>query len=365
MITTTDTVARVAEVLADPRWAAVRARDRDADGRFVYAVRSTGVYCRPSCGARTPRPENVAFYPDSAAAAAAGFRPCLRCTPDQASPAERHAALVAGLCRSIEAAATPPTLAQLAAEAKLSPSHLQRVFKAVTGLSPHAYAAAHRAQRLRAELAGGTSATEAIYAAGYGSAGQVYGEAAALLGMRPGEYRRGARGLRIAYALARCSLGELLVATTARGVCAIFLGDTAEALLAQLRAAFPGAELSAGGADFAALLAQVVALVEHPGLAHAPLPLDLRGTALQLRVWQALREILPGTTLSYAELAARVGAPRAVRAVASACAANLVAVAVPCHRALRGDGSLAGYRWGLPRKAALLAREKDEPGVPE
>lgn len=291
MKTTTDTTARAAEVLADPRWAAVCARDRDADGRFVYAVRSTGVYCRPSCGARTPRPENVAFYPDSAAAAAAGFRPRLRCTPDQASPAERHAALVAGLCRKIEAAA--------------------------------------------------------------------------LLGMRPGEYRRGASGLRIAYALARCSLGELLVATTARGVCAIFLGDTQEALLAQLRAAFPAAELGAGGADFSALLAQVLALVEHPGLAHAPLPLDLRGTALQLRVWQALREIPPGTTLSYAELATRVGAPRAIRAVAGACAANLVAVAVPCHRALRGDASLAGYRWGLPRKAALLAREKDAPGEPE
>jgi AraC family transcriptional regulator of adaptative response/methylated-DNA-[protein]-cysteine methyltransferase len=346
----------------DPRWAAVTTRDPAADGRFFYSVRSTGVFCRPTCGARTPRPDNVAFHDTAQAAAAAGFRPCRRCQPDQPPLAARHADLVAGLCRHIEQAPTPPRLDDLARLAGLSPYHLQRVFKATTGLSPAAWARAHRGARVRERLAAGTRVTDAVYDAGYGASSRFYADAAATLGMAPGRFRDGGAGADIRVALAQSTLGALLVAASDRGICAIALGDDPEALLRELQQRFPKAELHGGDAAFEQRVARVVAFVESPrqGL---DLPLDLQGTAFQQRVWQALRAVPAGTTLSYTELAARVGAPRAVRAVAGACAANTVAVAVPCHRIVRTDGSLSGYRWGVARKRALLAREAEAPAA--
>jgi AraC family transcriptional regulator of adaptative response/methylated-DNA-[protein]-cysteine methyltransferase len=340
----------------DPRWAAVLARDAAADGKFFYSVRSTGVYCRPSCASRTARPENVQFHASAAAAERAGFRPCQRCRPDQEPLAVRHAALVAELCRFIEQAEQTPSLGVLAAHAGLSTYHLHRIFKAVTGVTPKAYAAAHRAARLRSELTQGGSVTAAIYGAGYGSSGRFYAESDQVLGMTPGAYRRGGANTEMRFAVGQCSLGAILVAASARGVCAIFLGDDPEALVRDLQDRFPRATLVGGDAAFEHLVARAVGLVEAPRL-DLDVPLDVRGTAFQQRVWQALRKIPPGATVSYTDLAQGLGMPRAVRAVASACAANPVAVAIPCHRVLRSDGALAGYRWGIERKRALLARE--------
>ncbi|WP_370630214.1 bifunctional DNA-binding transcriptional regulator/O6-methylguanine-DNA methyltransferase Ada [Xenophilus sp. Marseille-Q4582] len=349
---------RAAAVVADPRWAAVQARDAAADGRFVYSVRTTGVYCRPSCGARPARPENVAFHASCAEAEHAGFRPCRRCRPDQPPRAQRQAALVADLCRTLEAADELPNLDALAAQAGLSPSHLHRTFKAVTGLTPRAWAAARRAQRLREALGRpGARVTDAIYDAGYGAASRFYERAGDVLGMTPTAWRAGGADTDIRFAIGQCSLGAILVARSDRGVCAIALGDDPEALAAELQDRFPHARLIGGDPDFERLVAQVVGLVEAPrqGL---DLPLDVRGTAFQQRVWQALRAIPPGETASYAEIAKRIGAPTATRAVAQACGANPLAVAIPCHRVVRRDGALSGYRWGVERKRSLLAREQ-------
>ena len=347
---------RAEATVADPRWAAVAARDPAADGRFVYSVRSTGVYCRPSCPSRRARPENVAFHATPADAERAGFRPCRRCHPGRALPANPHATLVAGLCRLIEGAERAPTLAELAQRAGLSPFQLHRVFKAVTGLTPAAWARAQRARRVQHELGRADSVTAAIYDAGYNSSGRFYEDAGAVLGMTPRAWRAGGVATEIRFAVGECSLGSILVAQSARGVCAILLGDDPDSLLAQLQQRFPAAQLIGGDAAFENLVARVVGFVEAPRLG-LDLPLDMRGTAFQQRVWQALRKIPPGETLSYAELARRIGAPRAVRAVAGACAANPLAVAIPCHRVVRRDGALAGYRWGIERKRALLERE--------
>ena len=347
---------RAEATVADPRWAAVAARDPAADGRFVYSVRSTGVYCRPSCPSRRARPENVAFHATPADAERAGFRPCRRCHPGRALPANPHARLVAGLCRLIEGAERAPTLAELAQRAGLSPFQLHRVFKAVTGLTPAAWARAQRARRVQHELGRADSVTAAIYDAGYNSSGRFYEDAGVVLGMTPRAWRAGGVATEIRFAVGECSLGSILVAQSARGVCAILLGDDPDSLLAQLQQRFPAAQLIGGDAAFENLVARVVGFVEAPRLG-LDLPLDMRGTAFQQRVWQALRKIPPGETLSYAELAHRIGAPRAVRAVAGACAANPLAVAIPCHRVVRGDGGLAGYRWGIERKRALLERE--------
>jgi AraC family transcriptional regulator of adaptative response/methylated-DNA-[protein]-cysteine methyltransferase len=350
---------RAATTLNDPRWAAVQARDASADGQFVYSVRTTGVYCRPSCPSRQARPENVAFHATPAEAEHSGFRPCKRCKPDQRPLAAEHADKVAGLCRFIETAERAPTLDELAQRAGLSAWHLHRVFKAVTGLTPRAYAAAHRARRLRGALARGSSVTEAIYDAGYNANSRFYAEADRVLGMRPGAYRAGGANAEIRFAVGQCALGAILVAQSARGVCAILLGDDPDALVRDVQDRFPAARLIGGDAAFEQLIARVVGFVEAPKLG-LDLPLDLRGTAFQERVWQALRRIPAGKTVSYAELARRVGAPRAVRAVAGACAANALAVAIPCHRVVRSDGGLAGYRWGVERKRALLEREAEE-----
>lgn len=345
------------QTLADPRWAAVRARDAAADGQFFYSVRSTGVYCKPSCGARPARPENVAFHASAAEAEAAGFRPCKRCRPDQPPLAERQAALVAELCRFIEAAEGIPSLQTLAGHAGLSPHHVHRLFKTHTGLTPRAYAEAHRSRRLRELLQSYDTVTAAVYGAGYNASSRFYAQAERVLGMAPGRYRDGGARAEIRFALGQCALGAILVAQSAKGLCAISLGDDPEALLRELQDRFPKATLIGGDAGFERLVAQVVGFVEAPqqGL---NLPLDVRGTAFQQGVWQALREIPPGATASYTEIAARIGAPAAVRAVAGACAANTLAVAIPCHRVLRQDGSPSGYRWGLERKRSLLDRER-------
>lgn len=345
-----------AATAADPRWTAVVARDANAEGSFVYSVRTTGVYCRPSCGARTPRPENVGFHANAAEAERAGFRPCKRCRPDQPPLAETHARMVAGLCRLIEASEQAPTLDALARHAGISPHHLQRVFKAAVGLSPRAYAAARRAQRMRQRLDGAGSVTDAIYGAGFGSSGRFYESSNEVLGMTPTAWRAGGANAEIHFAIGQCSLGAILVAASERGVCAILIGDDPDALARELQDRFPRATLIGDDRDFERIVATVVGFVEAPrtGLA---LPLDVRGTAFQQRVWQALREIPPGSTVSYTVIAAHIGAPKSVRAVAGACAANALAVAIPCHRVVRNDGGLAGYRWGVERKRALLERE--------
>ncbi|MGN6706491.1 MAG: bifunctional DNA-binding transcriptional regulator/O6-methylguanine-DNA methyltransferase Ada [Rhodanobacter sp.] len=345
-----------AATLADPRWLAVQARDAQADGSFFYSVRSTGVYCRPSCAARPARPENVAFHATAAEAERAGFRPCKRCHPDQPSLAQQHAAMVTAACRTIEQAETAPTLEQLAKPSGLSPFHFHRVFKAVTGVTPKQYAAAHRNRRVRSELEHGASVTAAIFDAGYNASSRFYETANQVLGMTPSSYRAGGADSAIRFAIGECSLGAILVAQSARGVCAILLGDDPDALARELQDRFPKARLIGGDRDYERLVAQVVGFIEAPAIG-LDLPLDVRGTAFQQRVWRALREIPAGSTASYGEIARRIGAPKAARAVAQACASNLLAVAIPCHRVVRNDGDLSGYRWGVPRKRALLDRE--------
>ena len=340
----------------EDRWAAVQRRDRDADGDFYYSVRSTGVYCRPSCGARPALRKNIAFHASCADAEAAGFRPCLRCKPDQPPLAERHAALIARACRLIDAAEEAPDLDTLAASCGLSSYHFHRLFKRHTGITPKAYAAAQRASRVQAGLVEAGSVTEAIYAAGFNSSGRFYAKAHAVLGMRPKAFRAGGSGEQIRFAIGQSSLGAILVAATDKGICAILMGDDPDLLARDLQDRFPKAELRGAEADFEATVAKVVGLVEAPEIG-LDLPLDVRGTAFQQRVWQALRAIPAGQTVSYAELAARVGLPSGARAIAGACAANPAAVAIPCHRVVRNDGAISGYRWGVERKQALLERE--------
>jgi AraC family transcriptional regulator, regulatory protein of adaptative response / methylated-DNA-[protein]-cysteine methyltransferase len=341
----------------DPRWTAVVARDRAFDGKFYYSVGTTGVYCRPSCAARRARRENVSFHATCADAEKAGFRPCKRCEPDQPSLVEQHAAKIAAVCRRIASAGENPTLEELARAAGLSTHHFHRVFKAVTGITPKAYAIANRAERVRDELSrSGTTVTEAIYGAGFNSSGRFYETADQVLGMTPTDYRAGGANTEIRFAVGECSLGSILVARSERGVCAILLGDDPDALAHALQDRFPRARFVGGDAGFEDLVAKVVGLVEAPA-AGFDLPLDIRGTAFQQRVWQALREIPPGATASYADIAERIGSPRSIRAVAQACAANPIAVAIPCHRVVRTDGALSGYHWGVERKRTLLERE--------
>ncbi len=341
------------------RWAALKARDAGADGHFLYSVASTGVYCHPSCAARPARAENVAFHATRAAAEGAGFRPCKRCRPDLPPRAEREAVLVAAACRAIEAAETPPALEELAEAGGVSRFHFHRLFRRITGITPKAYAEAERARRAQSGLARGDRVTAAIYDAGFNSPGRFYAVADAMLGMAPSRYRQGGAGELIGFAISTsgaCALGLVLVAQAARGICAILLGESAAELAADLRARFPQAQISED-AQLADVLAQVVAYVAHPGTGLG-LPLDIRGTAFQRRVWEALQAIPIGQTRTYSELAVALDMPKAVRAVASACAANKIAVVVPCHRVIARDGWLAGYRWGVERKRALLEQER-------
>jgi len=340
----------------DARWEAVRRRDPAADGAFYYSVRTTGVYCRPSCAARSARRENVDFHLTCADAERAGFRPCKRCRPNEAGLAERHAAAVAKACSLIDAADEMPSLDALADAVGLSRYHFHRVFKAVTGVTPKAYADARRGERVRQELARSETVTQAIYGAGFNSNGRFYAASDNLLGMTPTEYRAGGNGNVIRFAVGECSLGSILVAATDKGVCAIEFGDDPDALVHALQDRFPKAQLVGGDHTFEQLVAKVVGFIEAPAQG-LDLPLDIRGTAFQKRVWNAIRDIPAGATASYAELARRIGRPSASRAVAQACASNTLAVAIPCHRVVRRDGGLSGYRWGVERKEALLTRE--------
>jgi AraC family transcriptional regulator of adaptative response/methylated-DNA-[protein]-cysteine methyltransferase len=336
----------------DARWAAVLARDRASDGRFVTGVLSTGIYCRPSCAARHPRRENVRFFADGAAARTAGLRACRRCLPDDVAADEAGIARAVAL---IEGAEAPPSLDALAAAAGYSPHHFHRIFRRATGVTPAAYARAHRARRMAASLRETGTVTDALYDAGYAAPSRFYAEARDRLGMTPSAWRDGGRGETIRWATADTDLGPLFVAATAKGICRLSFGEDA----GDLAARFPNATILPGDADMAALVDAVVATCRAPGRA-ANLPLDVRGTAFQEAVWRELGRIPPGETLSYAALAARAGKPGAARAAGSACGANHVAVLIPCHRAQRGDGTLGGFAYGLAMKRELLAREREE-----
>ena len=339
-------------------WEAVCGHDAAQDGRFFYSVKTTGVYCRPGCASRRPRRENVAFYQTTAEAEAAGFRPCKRCRPNEGSPAERHLAAVERACDLIRTSESLPSLAELAAAARISPYHFHRVFKQITGATPRDWGKAHRLDRFADRLDAGENIAEAAYGAGFGGSSRAYEAAGNGLGMTPGARRNGGKGETIRYTVVSTWLGWALVAATERGVCMTALGDDRAALEADLRRRFPAAELAPADAALADWAGRIVRFITRPG-DQLDLPLDIRGTAFQAQVWRALREIPVGGTASYSAIAAKLGRPKAVRAVAAACAANKLAVLVPCHRAVRTDGDLAGYRWGIERKRAILACERE------
>jgi AraC family transcriptional regulator of adaptative response/methylated-DNA-[protein]-cysteine methyltransferase len=340
----------------EDRWDAFVARDDSFEGQFYIAVKTTGIYCRPGCPARLPKRANVRFFDTREEAEWAGFRPCKRCKPDRPSLSELQAGKIAQACRLIETADEAPKLDDLAAAVGLSPYHFHRIFKQALGVTPKAYASAHRAKRVRKGLGKSGTVTEAIYDAGFNSNGRFYANASEVLGMTPTDFRSGGAGQAIRYAIGTCSLGPVLVAASEKGICAIFFGDEPEGLRKDLQATFPRAEIVSADKNFEKLTAKVLAFVDDP-VKQLDLPLDVRGTAFQHRVWDALRRIPAGTTASYAEIARRIGAPKAVRAVARACATNRIAVAIPCHRVIGSDGSLTGYRGGIERKRKLLAKE--------
>lgn len=340
-------------------WAAVVQRDPRLDGRFVYSVQTTGVYCRPSCSSRRAKRENVRFHHNCTEAEVMGFRACKRCTPDEGTLGQRHAHLVALACRKIESQESSPSLAELARIAGLSRYHFHRIFKAITGVTPRDYIAADRSKRVRSELRQAPSITAALYDAGYNSNGRFYATSKATLGMQPMQYRRGGVNATIRFAVGTCSLGAILVASTDEGVCAILIDDDPQVLVRQLQDQFPRATLIGADRAFEKTIATVIAFVDAPGLG-LDLPLDVRGTAFQQRVWQALRQVPAGSTATYSAIARALGQPKAARAVALACAANPIAVAIPCHRVVRQDGDVSGYRWGIERKRALLQREQRE-----
>lgn len=358
-MTSTMTKAKKAPTLTvadDPRWARIVARDKSADGQLWYSVATTGVYCRPSCPSRLAKPENVQLHDSLESARATGFRACKRCNPEGPSLEAENAALVTKACRIIEESEDEPSLEMLAERLGRSPGYFHRVFKAATGLTPKDYAAEHRAKKTRRGLASSSTVTDAIYEAGFNSSGRFYENAAGMLGMTPTQYRAGGANEEIRFAVGQTSLGAILVASTKKGVVAILLGDDPGELARNLQDRFPKAQIIGADRDYEALVARVVGMVETPGIG-LDLPLDVRGTAFQRRVWQALQKIPAGETVSYAEVARRIGEPKAVRAVAGACAANKLAVAIPCHRVVRNDGALSGYAWGVERKRVLLDRE--------
>jgi AraC family transcriptional regulator of adaptative response/methylated-DNA-[protein]-cysteine methyltransferase len=344
------------KVQQDPRWQSLVNRDPKADGRFFYSVRTTGVYCRPSCGARLARPENVQYHPTREAAENAGFRACKRCKPDQIGLAAVNPDKIAKACRLIESSEKAPTLKQLAKHAGMSPFYFHRTFKSLTGLTPTAYAKAHRNQRVRASLERSNSVTDAIYDAGFNSSGRFYENTNQVLGMTPTRFREGGSDTDIFFAIGKASLGSILVAQSNKGVCSILIGDDPDKLVRDLQDQFPRANLIGDETGYQELVAKVIGSIENPGIG-LDLPLDIRGTAFQQRVWKALQQIPAGSTASYAEIAKKIGMPKAVRAVAQACGANTLAVAIPCHRVIKNDGSLSGYRWGVDRKRVLLERE--------
>lgn len=340
----------------EQRWSAVLHRDRNADGRFLYSVKTTGVYCRPSCSARRALRENVAFHSSCEEAERLGYRACKRCRPREAGLAREPIAGVVKACREIEGNPEVPNLKALSQLSGLSPFHFQRVFKAVTGVTPKVYAAAVRATRTRQALMRGSTVTEALYEGGFNTSSRFYQTSPEFLGMSPARFRDGGRGEEIQFAVGKCSWGSILVAATDVGICAILLGDNPGTLERELQNCFPAARLNRGNAKFGRCVANVIEFAETPG-SDLDLPLDIRGTVFQKRVWDAIRTIPKGSTASYADLARRIGRPKSSRAVANACASNKIAILIPCHRVVRTDGSSAGYRWGTKRKKELLKRE--------
>jgi AraC family transcriptional regulator of adaptative response/methylated-DNA-[protein]-cysteine methyltransferase len=341
----------------DPRWTKLQARDKAADGTFCYGVKTTGVYCRPSCPSRTPKPENVEMFADASAARAGGYRACKRCNPDGLSIDAENAALVEKACRLIETADHVPSLGELARAVELSSGYFHRVFKATTGLTPLDYVKAKRAERVRAGLGQNQSITETVYGAGFNSSGRFYETAPLLLGMTPSKYRKGGADEDIRFAVGQSVLGAILVAASHKGIASILIGEDPNALVEELQDMFPRANLIGGDAEFEQFVALVVGQIEAPA-GKFDFPLDVRGTAFQQRVWKALTRIPAGKTVSYSDIARKLGEPHSTRAVAGACAANKIAIAIPCHRVVRNDGALSGYRWGVERKAKLLEREK-------
>ena len=350
-------ISRRQQAIDRQQWTAVLERDSRYDGHFFYAVTTTGVYCRPTCPARRAKRENVRFFATTKEAEQAGFRPCKRCKPTSGGH-DNTADKIKTACRMMEEAGAPLPLRTLAEQADLSTYPFHRLFKKTTGLTPRAYGECIRKTRLRSALQDDSnSVTSGYLDAGYNSSSRFYEKADAMLGMTPKAFKRGGQGSRMTFAIRKCSLGHVLVAASDKGITAILLGDQEQALLDELKAQFPHSELSKGGKAFAGTVANVIAFVDHPQR-EFPLPLDIRGTAFQERVWQALLKIPPGETVSYSELARRLGVPQAARAVARACASNTIAVAIPCHRVVRSGGALSGYRWGVERKKQLLDREE-------
>ena len=342
---------------AEVMWDAVLERHKNPQPSFIYAVKSTGIYCRPSCPSRRPLRKNVAFYETNNQAETGGFRACLRCQPNQEPPSDKTASLVAKACRMIDEAEEEPRLEELAKQSGLSVFHFQRTFKSLIGVTPKAYAQASRMKKFRTLVdANDGSITSAIYEAGYNSSSRFYETAMQAFGMTPTRLRKGGKGVRIFFAIGECSLGSVLVASSTKGVCAMLLGDTPEIVLDDLQTRFPKAELIGNDLHYESLIATIIQFVDTPNTGF-DLPLDIQGTAFQQRVWQALRDIPVGMTASYGEIARKIGAPKSFRAVAQACGANSIAVAIPCHRVVRSDGGLSGYRWGIERKRSLLENE--------
>lgn len=348
---------------AAEQWRIVQERDRSFDGAFVYAVRSTGIYCRPSCPSRRPGREQVVFHALPELAERDGFRACRRCRPTEAKSADRRLGLVRALCRALDAdSESPPSLAQLGSEAGMSPFHLQRLFKQIVGITPRQYADARRIERFKARLKRGSKVTDAMYEAGFGSSSRLYEKGTARLGMTPATYRAGGKGARIAYSIVETTLGRLMIAATEKGICGVSLGDRDRPLEEFLKSEYPEAEIGRDDAAIAPLVPALLAALEgKSGAGNGPdqlLPLDIRATAFQWKVYDALRRIPVGSTRSYSAVARSLGMPKGARAVARACATNNVAVVIPCHRVVREDGDLGGYRWGLERKRAILERER-------
>lgn len=348
----------------DQRWQAVVARDPAADGHFFYAVSSTGVYCRPGCAARLPKRENVSFHASCAAAERAGFRACKRCKPNRPALAQRQREMIETVCRMIERGETALNLDTLAEYAGMSRFHFQRTFKKMVGITPKQFQQSLRNAQVKQSLQNENNVTAAIYAAGFNSSGHFYADAKNVLGMTPQKFRNGGAGITIRYGTLQCALGILLLAATENGICCIELGDCSQELADGLRRRFARAQVMPMDAQVKQWLQALVQFIERPAGA-LELPLDIQGTAFQHQVWQALREIPSGQTASYTEIAARIGKPRAVRAVATACASNPLALIIPCHRVIRSNGELAGYRWGIERKQQLLQREAAHADVHE